>query len=102
MDYLLSRHPIFKSKVDLAGYEIRSRAVGEKSAGTPEAERSMFSMLEEGLDQIVGQHPCFIGLTSEALAEGLWKGIPPDRLVLGYFSDFGPADEVAKELLKLT
>jgi EAL and modified HD-GYP domain-containing signal transduction protein len=102
MDYLLSRHPIFKSKVDLAGYEIRSRAVGEKSVGTLEAERSMFSMLSEGLDQIVGQHPCFISLTPQALAEGLWKAIPADKLVVGYFDDFGPADEVAQELLKLT
>lgn len=102
MDYLLSRHPIFKSnKINVAGYEIRSRAVGEKSTGTPEAERSMFSMLSDGLDQIVGAHPCFVSLTPEGLAEGLWKGIPGDKVVLGYFNDFSPGDKVAQELLKL-
>jgi len=101
MDFLLSRHPIFKTKINVAGYEIRSRAVGEKSTGTPEAERSMFSMLSDGLDQIVGVHPCFIGLTSEGLAEGVWKGIPGDKVVLGYFNDFNPGDKVAQELLKL-
>src|SRR5688572_33506978 len=101
MDYLLSRHPIFKSKMDVAGYEIRSRAIGGKSAGTPEAERSMFSMLSDGLDQIVGQHACFVSLTPETLSEGLWKRIPASKLVLGYFNDFGPADPVAQELLKL-
>jgi len=101
MDYLLSRHPIFKSKIDVAGYEIRSRAIGQKAAGTPDAEKSMFSMLSAGFDQIVGPHSCFISVTPETLKDGSWKGIPPNRVVLGYFNDFNPSDEVAQALLKL-
>ena len=102
MDYLLSRHPIFRPKMDVIGYEVRTRAVGEKSAGTPDAERSMFSMLSDTrLDQIVGSHSCFINVTPEALAEGLWKKIPADKIVLCYLNDFAPEDAVAQELLKL-
>src|SRR5436190_5420406 len=89
--------------MDVIGYEIRTRAVGEKSAGTPDAERSMFSMLSDtGLDPIVGSHSCFVNVTPESLAEGLWKRIPADKLVLCYLNDFAPADAVAQELLKLT
>ncbi len=103
MDYLLSRLPIFKSRIDVTAYEIRSRALGEKSAATPDAERSMFAMLSDaGIDQIVGPHSCFVSLTTEALAEGLWKRFPANRMVLGYLADFSPEDAVAKELVKLT
>src|SRR5436190_7183 len=88
--------------MDVIGYEVRTRAVGEKSAGTPDAERSMFSMLSDTrLDQIVGSHSCFINVTPEALAEGLWKKIPADKIVLCYLNDFAPEDAVAQELLKL-
>jgi c-di-GMP phosphodiesterase len=104
MDYLLSRHPIFKSKVEVAGYEIRSRAVAEKAGGKEslDAGRATFSLLSgAGLEHIVGQHLCFINLTPQAVAEELWNQLPSDNVVLGYFDDFNPSDDVATKLKDL-
>jgi c-di-GMP phosphodiesterase len=103
MDYLLSRHPVFKSRIEVTGYEIRSRAIDGKSVATPDAERAMFSMLSAaGLDQIVGPYSCFLTVTPESLTEGLWTSFLTEKVVLRYLNDFNPSDEVADELLKLS
>jgi len=104
MDYLLSRHPIFRSKVEVAGYEIRSRAVGEKAATdvNPDAGRAAFELLSgAGLEHIVGQHLCFLNLTPEAIREELWNQLPSDNVVLGFFDDFNPSDDIAAKLKDL-
>jgi c-di-GMP phosphodiesterase len=104
MEYLLSRQPIFKSKVELAGYEIRSRAVGEKAeAGeTEDASRATFSLLSgAGLEHIVGQYLCFINLTPQAVHDELWNQLPSDNVVLGFFDEFNPSDPVAAKLKDL-
>jgi EAL and modified HD-GYP domain-containing signal transduction protein len=105
MDYLLSRHPIYKSRIDVAGYEIRSRPITNdpNSPPPPEAARAIFGKFTEAeLDHIVGAHPCFISMTPEALAEGLWKGIPTARVVLCYFDDFPATGDIASVLTELT
>src|SRR5689334_17117191 len=102
MDYLLSRHPIFRPKMDVAGYEVRTRGIGAKLPELPDAERSMLSALSDtGLEQLVGSHSCYVNVTPEGLAEGLWRKIPVNKLVLGYFNDFAPGDAVTQELLKI-
>src|SRR5215208_3558793 len=92
-DYLLSRQPIFGSKVDISGYEVRMHF---------DEPKTIFSTLtNSGLDQIVGDYPAFIGLTATALSDGFWHEIPKSRAVLGYFDDFEPSDEPAEQLAEL-
>ena len=99
MDYLLSRHPIFKSKVEVAGYEIRSNAVGDKAV---DASRATLSLLSgDGFSHIVGTHLCFVNLTRETLEDQSWQQIPRDKIVLAYFGDFAPSGDVAAHLKEL-
>jgi c-di-GMP-related signal transduction protein len=86
-DCLLSRQPIYGSNMNVAAYELRSNDV------------PVFQLFTEpALDLVVGEHPGLVILTPEALAEGLWKSCPKSRVMLGYFQDFGPEDEAARQL----
>lgn len=99
-DYLVSRHPIFKPGIQVAGYEVRSNAMGDKTAEL-DGYRSVFSKLGEvGWDQITGPHSCFVNLTREALAQEVWTGVPTSKVVLGFFDDFQPSDDIVNKLIK--
>ena len=105
MDFLLSRQPIFKPGMQLSGYELHSRPVGDdvssESAET-EAEKEMFSMLSRtGLDQINGVYSCVISVTPECLIAERWKALGAKHLVLGYFNEFSAEDQIGQKLLKL-
>ena len=105
MDYLLSRHPIYKSKIDVVGYEIRARLVNGRPAGwadAPAEEQGGHGLLTEaGLNQIAGTHSCYLTLTPEALMQGWWKQMPANKVVLGYFDTFAAGDDAALELLHI-
>src|SRR5262245_43740683 len=90
---LVNRKPIFHSKLDVAAYEV---------AGDDEASRALISLLtESGLDPILGDRPGYLNLSSAALADGAWKGIPTNRMVLGFFDAFQPSDPAAEQLTML-
>lgn len=100
MDLLLSRHPIYSSKVDVAGYEIRSRVLD--SSRIPPGSTPYSGLTEEALAQLVGDHVCYVNITPEALENGWWKTIPTSKAVLGFYDAFSPDSKVAKELLQIS
>jgi Predicted signal transduction protein containing EAL and modified HD-GYP domains len=90
---LVSRKPIFHSKLDVAAYEV---------VGDDDASRAIFGMLSEsGLDPILGDRPGYLNISPAALAEGAWKRLPADRMVLGFFDEFQPSDPAAEHLTML-
>jgi EAL and modified HD-GYP domain-containing signal transduction protein len=99
MDLLLSRHPIYSSKVDVAGYEIRSRVID--SARVPPGSTPYSGLTEEAIAQLVGDHVCYVNITPEALENGWWKTLPVSKAVLGFYDMFAPDSVVAKELLQI-
>jgi EAL and modified HD-GYP domain-containing signal transduction protein len=103
-NYLISRQPIFGSNINLAAYELRSCpiVVTEDGSSSGSAERALFTMFTgSSLDQIVGTSDCFIRLTSDGIAEGLWKLTPKSRVVFGLLEAFGPSDPAAQGALAL-
>src|SRR5262245_16509330 len=94
---LLSRQPIYGVAMNVAAYELRSNELELRLNEFP-----VFQLFTEpALDVVVGEHAGLINLTSRALAEGIWKSIPKSRVMLGYFHDFSPNDEVAKRLTEI-
>src|SRR5262245_49133005 len=90
---LVSRKPIFRSRLDVAAYEV---------VGDDDASRAIFSLLSEsGLDPILGDRPGYLNISPVALEEGAWKAVPPNRLVLGFFDEFEPSDRAAQQLTML-
>src|SRR6185312_10757247 len=81
------------SKLDVAAYEV---------VGDDDASREIFAMLSEsGLDPILGDRPGYLRISPVALAEGAWKAIPANRIVLGFFDEFQASDPAAQQLTML-
>jgi c-di-GMP-related signal transduction protein len=94
-DYLLSRQPVYDSKVSVAAYELRS-------AHNSKMARTIYNMFtDDGLDNIVGDHQGIIGLSSEVLSEELWKQFPSSRVMLGYFEKIEPQKETVRKVFEL-
>jgi len=99
MDLLLSRHPIYSSDVDVAGYEVRSRAHDSKAVSLG---RTPYAMLtREHLEELVGDHISHVNLSREAIENDWWKSLPADKTVLGYYDTFHPDSAVSEKLVRL-
>src|SRR5262245_7321528 len=89
LECLLNRQPIYGSALNVAGYELRSN------------DGAVFELFTRPiLDVVVGEQQGLISLTPHALAEGRWKSIPKSRMVLGYFHDFSPKENAARQLVE--
>jgi len=87
--------------MDVAAYELRTHygASEAHTESTGDQMRTIYKMFTDtGLDEVVGEHPGLVNLTSEALSEGLWKTIPKSRVMLGYLDSFEASDKTLKLL----
>jgi EAL and modified HD-GYP domain-containing signal transduction protein len=103
-NFLISRQPIFGSNINVVAYEVRSCpiAVTADTSSPSSGERALIEMFNSSsLDQIVGTSDCFISLTPDGMAEGLWKLTPNSRVVFGLFGSFEPSDPIAQDALAL-
>jgi c-di-GMP phosphodiesterase len=87
--------------MDVEAYELRtsfSEQAGSAESGDDQM-RTIFKMFTDtGLDEVVGERPGLVTLTSEALSSGLWKTIPKSRIMLGYLDQFEASDETSRQL----
>jgi len=87
--------------MEVAAYELRTHygALEQRSESSDDQLRTIYKMFTDiGLDEVVGEHPGLVTLTSEALTEGLWKTIPKSRVMLGYLDSFEASDKTSKLL----
>jgi len=87
--------------MEVAAYELRTHygVSEERSESSDDQLRTIYKMFTDtGLDEVVGEHPGLVTLTSEALSEGLWKTIPKSRVMLGYLDSFEASDKTSKLL----
>jgi EAL and modified HD-GYP domain-containing signal transduction protein len=87
--------------MDVAAYELRTHygASEGRADSSGDQMRTIYKMFTDtGLDEVVGEHPGLVTLTSDALAEGLWKTIPKSRVMLGYLDSFEASDKTSKLL----
>jgi EAL and modified HD-GYP domain-containing signal transduction protein len=87
--------------MEVAAYELRTHYGSSegRNESSDDQLRTIYKMFTDtGLDEVVGEHPGLVTLTSEALAEGLWKTIPKSRVMLGYLDSFDASDKTSKLL----
>jgi EAL and modified HD-GYP domain-containing signal transduction protein len=87
--------------MEVAAYELRTHygSYEGRNESSDDQLRTIYKMFTDtGLDEVVGEHPGLVTLTSEALAEGLWKTIPKSRVMLGYLDSFDASDKTSKLL----
>jgi c-di-GMP phosphodiesterase len=87
--------------MEVAAYELRTHydPLEQRSESSDDQLRTIYKMFTDtGLDEVVGERPGLVTLTSEALTEGLWKTIPKSRVMLGYLDSFEASDKTSKLL----
>jgi len=87
--------------MDVAAYELRTHygVEEQRAASSGDQTRTIYKMFtESGLDEVVGEHPGLVTLTSQALEEGLWKSLPKSRVMLGYLDTFESSDKTSQLL----
>jgi EAL and modified HD-GYP domain-containing signal transduction protein len=77
----LARHPLFDRQERVTGYELVCRsASGAAVAPAAGAITTVFGDI--GLERLVGEHPAYMTVSRELLAQAPGLGLPPQRVVL--------------------
>ncbi len=100
---LVARQPIFGRRSELVAYELLFRSAGVDHAviGSPEvatAQVSVQSILDIGLDDLVGDVPAWINVPRGALVTGQFRFLPPARVVVEVLEDVEADPEVLHAL----
>lgn len=104
---LVGRQPIYGQKVDVFGYELLYRGGDGNQATIVDGDSAtanvmLNTMLEIGLENIVGNRLAFINMTSNLLVNRLCETLPKDRVVLEVLEDIEPTDEIIEALTDLS
>src|ERR671914_1731239 len=83
----LGRQPIFDTSLRLAGYELLYRAGADGTAAVEDhddATRQVLvnALVHLGMNEVLGAHRGFVNVTRSWLANGLYRALPADRVVL--------------------
>lgn len=95
-DILVGRQPICDRRLDIQAYELlyRSKTVPPGSPGfdgnVATATIAINSIMQIGLDPIVGGKRAFVNMTREFLLEGHYRVLPPEQVVLEVLEDVEP------------
>ncbi len=101
-DIFVGRQPIYTPNLEVFGYELffREREVGEAEINDPSFasyQVMLNSLLEMGLDQLVGKARVFFNVTPEVLRSELMDSLNRDQVVL----ELMDGTEVTTELVEL-
>src|SRR5437879_13886269 len=92
----MARQPIYDRALKVVAYELLFRRSDENEAGTVTDEDSaqavLNSLVEVGLDRLVGSRTAFMNLSRELLVSPHITALPRDRVVFEILEDI-PADE---------
>ena len=83
---ILARQPIYDRKLRVYGYELLYRANARQAAVFDDNRASsqvvIHSMMDAGIDNVVGKYRAFINMNRTLFVEGLYEFLPSDRMVL--------------------
>jgi EAL and modified HD-GYP domain-containing signal transduction protein len=103
---LLSRQPIFQGDMSLLGYELLFRdgdfptaSISDGAQATAQVMAN--SLMEIGMDELVGRHPAFINIERKMLLADVCESVPSDRVVLELLETVVPDERVLKRLANL-
>ncbi len=102
----VGRQPIFDGRQDVYGYELLFRSSDVNMAGQLDGNKATAqvvynTLIEIGLDDLVGPNLAFINFPRELLMNGLADLLPPDRVVLEILEDVEVDDELIKSISQL-
>lgn len=104
---LVGRQPIYGSEVDVFAYELLYRGGDSNAANFADGDSAtanvmLNTMLEIGLEQIVGSQLAFINMTSNLILGRLCETLPKEQVVLEVLENVEPTDEIVEALTNLS
>ncbi len=104
---LVGRQPIYGTEVDVFAYELLYRGGDSNQANFLDGDAAtasvmMNTMLEIGLEQIVGNRLAFINMTSNLILGQLCQTLPKEQVVLEVLENVEPTDEIIEVLTDLS
>ncbi len=95
---LVARQPICDRKLEIYGYELLHRSANPDAPMVDGDQASAVvtatSVVEIGLDRLVGPRRAFLNMTRNFLVDGHYQALPAERVVLEVLEDIDPDHEV--------
>jgi EAL and modified HD-GYP domain-containing signal transduction protein len=100
---LVSRQPIFRTDTAVMGYELLFRDGDTESANISDGARATAqvinnSMMEIGMDELVGRYPAFVNFESSMLMANYCESLPNERVVLEILETVAPDEAIVRRL----
>ena len=104
---LVGRQPIYGADVDVFAYELLYRGGELNQANFLDGDSAtanvmLNTMLEIGLEQIVGNRLAFINMTTNLILDRLCETLPKDQVVLEVLENVEPTEEIIDALTDLS
>ena len=104
---LVGRQPIYGGDVDVFAYELLYRGGDSNQANFVDGDSAtanvmLNTMLEIGLEQIVGNRLAFINMTSNLILGQLCETLPKEQVVLEILENVEPTDQIIEALADLS
>ena len=104
---LVGRQPIYGADVDVFAYELLYRGGELNQANfldgdSATADVMLNTMLEIGVEQIVGNRLAFINMTTNLILDRLCETLPKDQVVLEVLENVEPTEEIIDALTDLS
>ncbi len=102
----VGRQPIYNQHLDVVAYELLYRDSSQNSAGRADGDAAtskllINTLLEIGLDNLVGDRPAYVNFTRNFLTGEYPLPFDQDHLVVEVLKDVEPDEELIKSLRKL-
>lgn len=106
-DFIIGRQQILDKKLNIYAYEILFRGQDfdlRREDGATQATNQVItdSILELGLNQIVGPHKAFINFTTQNILEKTPMNLPKDRIVVEVLENVSVDSRIINNLKELT
>src|SRR5712692_8698590 len=103
---LVSRQPIYRADNSLQGYELLFRENDSNIASFSDgawatAQVLVNSLMEIGMDELVGRHLAFINFERTLLLSNYCESLPADRVILEILESVEPDQKLLKRLAEL-
>ena len=103
---LVSRQPIYRADNTVLGYELLYRDGDTDHASFSDGARAtaqvlVTSLMEIGMDELVGRHLAFINFERTLLLNNYCESLPPDRVILEILENVEPDQKLLKRLAEL-
>ncbi|BDA13723.1 EAL and HDOD domain-containing protein [Aeromonas caviae] len=102
----VARQPILDRELNTQAYELLFRDSLDNVFPSVSAQQATSRLvaeqfLQQNIDQLIGDHPCYINFPHSLLLDGLAECLPRDKVVIEILEDAEPDDALLEKVIQL-